>query len=243
MTRVTLGKLRRKVRTLRRLLQDDAPRTQPPPQATGAVVPWAVTYDSVNAARLLFFDDLINRTRDVPGDIVECGIGRGTSFLLMAHVVHARQLNRALWGFDSFQGFPEPTPEDDSPRDVQKGEIAYSKQQVMDLISSHLNDDLFFRSKITLVGGYFEDSLRVHGNRPVSLLNLDCDLYQSYKVCLETLYPKVSPGGIIVFDEYHREGEMFPGAPRAIDEFFADKPEELVKDRLYGKFYVVKAAV
>ena len=59
-------------------------------------------------------------------------------------------------------------------------------------------------------------------------------------VCLETLYPQVSFGGILTFDEYHREGDLFPGALRAIDGFFVDKNARFVKDNLYGKFYVIK---
>jgi predicted O-methyltransferase YrrM len=232
-----MSRARKKVRKLRRLLQDDVPRPQP----AKANEPQVLALDSVNAGRFLFFDDLIMKTRDVPGDIVECGVGEGVSMLLMAHIVHARQLDKQLWGFDSFEGFPEPTPEDESHRAAQKGEWSLPKQQALELLRSHLDDELFFRSHISLIKGFFEDSLGVHKG-PIALLHLDCDLYQSYKVCLETLYPKVSPGGIVAFDEYHREGDVWPGAPKAIDEFFADKQVELVKDQLYGKFYVVKPA-
>ena len=96
-----------------------------------------------------------------------------------------------------------------------------------------------FRSKISLVKGFFEDTLPTY-KHPIALLNLDVDLYQSYQTCLKRLYPLLSPGGIVAFDEYHREGDQFPGAPKAIDEFFQDQPVAFVKDTLYGKYYVVK---
>ena len=52
------------------------------------------------------------------------------------------------------------------------------------------------------------------------MLHLDCDLYESYKISLTNLYDKVVAGGIIMFDEY--DDQRWPGARRAIDEFFMD---------------------
>jgi hypothetical protein len=201
--------------------------------------PDVIPLDSLNVARLLFLERLCLMTRDVPGDIAECGVGRGRSMLMLAHIVHIHQIRKFLWGFDSFQGFPEPSSEDASFRNVKEGEAAYDKQHVEKVLRNHLNDELFFRSKISLIKGYFEDTLRLHQG-PVSLLNLDVDLYRSYKICLESFYPRMPAGAIITFDEYHREGDRWPGAPKAIDEFLHDKRVTFNKDPLYGKFFVVK---
>jgi O-methyltransferase len=198
-----------------------------------------VPLDSINAARLMFLERLCLVTKDIPGDIVECGVGGGYSFLFLAHTIHIHHLPKYLWGFDSFEGFPEPTDEDTSYRNVRKGEHTHHRQQVETMIRNHLNDELFFRSKLSLIKGLFENTLHIHEGH-ISLLHLDVDLYLSYKVCLETLYPKVSPGGIVIFDEYHREGAVFPGAAKAIDEYFADKDVTFTKDHLYGKYFVVK---
>jgi hypothetical protein len=146
-----IGKVRKKAQKLRRLLQEDVPGPRPGTNVEADVVP----LDSIHAARLLFFDRLITKTSDVPGDIVECGVGAGISMLLMAHVVHVRQLDKQLWGFDSFEGFPEPTPEDDSHRAAIQGELSTPKQQALALLRAHLNDELFFRSKVSLIKGVF----------------------------------------------------------------------------------------
>lgn len=212
------------------------PKRQPQPPPLNYDV---IRLDSLNVARLLYFDHLVQLTRDVPGNILECGVGAGNSVLMLGHILHIRGIPKFLWGFDSFEGFPDPSPEDASFRNVQKGEVAHKKQRVLETLRQHLNNELFFRAKISLIKGYFQDTLQVYKG-PISLLNLDVDLYESYKVCLDTLYPLVSPGGIIAFDEYHREGDVFPGAPKAIDEFFADKDMLFVKDALYGKFYAIK---
>jgi hypothetical protein len=66
-------------------------------------------------------------------------------------------------------------------------------------------------------------------------------LYESYTTCLNALYPKVRPGGIIMFEEY--EDSNFPGGKRAIDEFFRDKPEKplMYEAYCYLKYYVIKS--
>src|ERR1017187_6372620 len=53
----------------------------------------------------------------------------------------------------------------------------------------------------------------------IALLNLDVDLYEPTKAALESLYPLVVSGGIVLFDDYG--WEQWPGASRAVDEYFA----------------------
>jgi hypothetical protein len=74
-------------------------------------------------------------------------------------------------------------------------------------------------------------------------VHLDCDIYESYKTCLDSLYDQVVPGGVILFDEY--ACPVWPGATRAVDEFFSDKPEKPLLCRDEGrpqkpKYYVIK---
>jgi hypothetical protein len=44
----------------------------------------------------------------------------------------------------------------------------------------------------------------------------------------------------VTFDEYVRESFNYPGAAKAINEFFADKGVEFLRDPYYGKYYVIK---
>lgn len=73
----------------------------------------------------------------------------------------------------------------------------------------------------------------------IALLHLDVDLYESYKTALDWLWPFVSPGGIVTFDEYR--SEAFPGATRAIDEFLHRWQLKAVQSRFLDRWYVVKA--
>ena len=89
-----------------------------------------------------------------------------------------------------------------------------------------------------LVKGFFDNTLSSYEGR-IALLHLDGDLYESYKVPLATLYDKVVRGGIIMFDEY--ADPRWTGARKAIDEFFADKPEVVVPHaKCTWKYYVEK---
>ena len=69
---------------------------------------------------------------------------------------------------------------------------------------------------------------------------LDCDLYGSYKDCLEFFYPRLGNGGIILLDEY--DDPPWPGCNKAVDEFLADKPERLqrIERQNYQKFFFRK---
>ena len=53
----------------------------------------------------------------------------------------------------------------------------------------------------------------------LSLLHIDVDLFEPTKACLECFYTHAVRGGIVILDDYG----AFPGANKAIDEFFHDK--------------------
>lgn len=180
----------------------------------------------------------------VEGDIVECGVGVGHSMLALLINAHREGKGRTVWGFDSFEGFPEPTVEDTSRRNPKKGEWKN--------ITPALLDDILFRrcqvpaearKQLRLVPGFFDATLPKATVGKIALLHLDVDLYGSYQTCLAELYDKVVPGGVILFDEYKQGNvqDVFPGAAKAIDEFFADKPERPQFDASAGKYYLVKS--
>jgi Macrocin-O-methyltransferase (TylF) len=99
--------------------------------------------------------------------------------------------------------------------------------------------------KMTVRAGFFSESLPTHPRRQIALLNVDCDLYQSYKDCLDNLSPLVSPSGVIVFDDFlFQEGteENFPGARKAVKEFLGSAYAGLLCSRRGNAYYVKPAA-
>ena len=192
------------------------------------------------ASRFLCFEGLLNKVSDIDGDIVECGVGKARDFLMLACLMKQKGENRVLWGFDSFEGFPEPTQEDKSSRNPKKGEWKKMEQEmVYKILAGAYIDENFIHSSIKIVKGFFDESLPTSEVQNIAFLHLDVDLYESYKTCLQEFFPRVVKGGVILFDEYG-DTVKFPGAKKAIDEYFKNTPYIILKENICGKYYIVK---
>jgi hypothetical protein len=152
--------------------------------------------------------------RGIPGDVVECGTARGGSAALLGLAIKESGIPRTLWVFDTFEGIPPPTAADpDHDMAVPytgsfRGELA----QV-----SALFDRLGIRANARFVKGRFEETVPATDVGTIAVLHLDGDWYSSVKVCLDYLYDRVSPGGVIQIDDYGH----WQGARKAVDEFMA----------------------
>jgi len=69
--------------------------------------------------------------------------------------------------------------------------------------------------RISLHKGHFEDTLTPGG--PVALAHIDCDWHDPVSLCLERLYPQLSPGGYLILDDYND----YQGCRTAADAFLA----------------------
>lgn len=188
--------------------------------------------------RCLYFLRQLEKIRDVEGDIVECGVSIGHGALLFLLLSQYLRVERTYYGFDSFEGFPEPGPLDGTTPITGKDFWATPPEIVLRVLRDGRVPDRIIRDRVRLVKGFFDKTLSSYEGK-IALLHLDGDLYESYKVPLETLYDKVVKGGIIMFDEY--DDPRWTGARKAIDEFFADRPERVVPDaKCTWKYYVVK---
>tara|TARA_R110001592_G_C12870617_1_gene723708 strand:- start:54 stop:713 length:660 start_codon:yes stop_codon:yes gene_type:complete len=179
---------------------------------------------------------LFKTVNNVGGDYFECGFGAGSSAKLTIHSMTQGILTkRNVCVADSFEGFPElseydRTTKESKKRNAKKGSLNTSFQPALDLKN-------FYKKyiNINIFKGFFKDTLHKYEGT-IAILFLDCDLYTSYKTSLETLYDKVCPGGLILFDEY--KSKVYPGATVAIDNFFKNKNIEIKK--LRKMYYVIK---
>ena len=102
-------------------------------------------------------------------------------------------------------------------------------------------DEQFTNKHITLIKGYFNQTLSNYTGKQIALLHIDCDLYDGYLTVLETFYHRVVKGGLILFDEY--DVKSFPGATKAVDSFLSkldDSDYKFIYDETISKYYVVK---
>jgi len=199
-----------------------------------------------------YFTRLYDRIHRVDGDVVECGLGEGNTFSMLAYLVggEERQHARALWGFDSFQGWPEPDPADASPRNPQKGEWKVSEEMIERRFEESGIYKEFPKLDVHVIKGFLSETLPDFPARPIAFLHIDVDLYSGYRDALRYLFPKVARGGLVLFDEYkefHREDplygdkEKWPGCTKAVDEYFKGRQEKLNRCPETKKYYAVKA--
>jgi O-methyltransferase len=169
----------------------------------------------------------INRNR-LKGDIVECGVWKGGNLFLSKKINDLYNIKRKYYGFDTFDGMPPPGKyEDVKLKKIYKNNqfnwVIVPKKDVENFAKKNFKNISEFR----FIKGKVEKTLKDKKNLPkkISLLRLDTDWYDSTKVELDILYPKLIKGGILIIDDY---GDM-KGAKKAVDEFFKNKKIFLIR--------------
>ena len=180
-------------------------------------------YTMVAPPMLFALYDLVEQRMraGVPGSIVECGVWNGGSAAAMADAARAAGASPEVWLFDSFQGLPEPGQHD--PEAVR--EFFYT--------GWNRGDELRVRrafsklglpeSKLHIRAGWFHETFPENPVEPVAILHVDCDWYDPIRLCLETWWDRLSPGGLVILNDYG----LYEGANRAVDEFLAARAPEV----------------
>lgn len=150
--------------------------------------------------------------RTITGDIAEIGVYKGGTAWLLGSIFS--ESNRSLLMFDTFAGMPDSA---DSIRDLHKeGDFSdTSLAAVTKLLSSWPN--------AIPVAGFFPATATPFAQHQFAFVHIDVDIYQSVLDCCDFFYPRLSTGGVLVFDDYGQRS--CPGAKQAVDEFFASRPE------------------
>jgi len=155
---------------------------------------------------------------NIPGDVIECGVCNGGTAAILARFATRSPLNRVVWLLDSFEGMPQTTsedtasPYDDGPAEAHIGKERGDPHRVNEVLHAVEAD----MKRVQIVPGWFQDTFPSVKTSQIALLNIDADWYESVKLCLETFYDRVVPGGFISIDDYG----YWPGCKRAVDEFF-----------------------
>jgi O-methyltransferase len=174
---------------------------------------------------------------EIPGDLVECGVWRGGATVFMRGALEAYgDRERSVWAADSFAGLPKPDevgyPADANNTLWQDAELAVSLEDVRTTFERYgLLDD-----RVHFLPGWFRDTLPVAPVEQIAVLRLDGDLYESTIVALRSLYPKLSPGGYVIVDDYQPK---HPGCIKAVDDFLReqDEPVELRQAATIGVYW------
>ncbi|MFO0636493.1 MAG: TylF/MycF/NovP-related O-methyltransferase [Nannocystaceae bacterium] len=173
--------------------------------------------------KLLVRYDAFRTAMEVPGDVVECGVFKGTGLLtwLKFLQIHAPGSARRVIGFDTFDAFAPAAASDAAAVAAFVRETGHRGTSVASLQQAAAAAGID-PTRCVLVPGDIRTSAAEHvrdnpGLR-IALLHLDLDLGEPTFAALTALWPRVVRGGIVVFDEY--------AAPRwsesdGVDRFFA----------------------
>jgi len=159
-------------------------------------------------------EDVIGKK--VRGDFIETGVWRGGACIFMRAILKARGVSdRIVWLADSFEGLPKPDaakyPEDAGLRLHAVPGLAISLEEVM----LNFREYGLLDEQVRFLKGWFRDTLPKAPMERLAVLRLDGDMYESTIEALEHLYPKLSPGGYVIVDDYG----AVPGCRRAVDDF------------------------
>jgi hypothetical protein len=189
-----------------------------------------------NLTRFLALYEIFKKIVTVKGSIVECGVNHGyglMSWTKFSAILEPVNLTRRIYGFDTFEGFPEPSEKDKSNQSshVKAGDLAADTYKELNALNS-IHDTTRFLGhieKVKLIKGDATETIpqfiKDNPHVLISLLFLDFDLYEPTKVALENFYSRIPKGGIIAFDEL--DNPLWPGETQAMLEFFENESLEI----------------
>lgn len=171
--------------------------------------------------------------RDIPGDLVECGVYRGGCSMAIALALRSLSVtDRTIWLYDTFTGMTRPTDEDVR---IHDGDVALPRFEAsatgensadwcaadLATVRGNMRSTGYPDDCLRFVVGPVEETLRTKEiPERIALLRLDTDWYESTRIELEVLMPRLSSGGVLIIDDYNH----WAGSRRAVDDYFAALP-------------------
>jgi len=168
---------------------------------------------------------------NIEGDLVECGVWKGGSSMLMAcTLLEAGVMNRKIYLYDTFEGMTKPGEMDGQEEKEQweRGKVTDTLNNMcyspIEEVKANMSKTGYPGKNIILVKGKVEETLPGTMPSKISLLRLDTDWYESTKHELIHLYPLLEKHGVLIVDDYG----AWQGARKATDEYFSAVPNSFL---------------
>jgi O-methyltransferase len=185
--------------------------------------------------------DLIERleeVRDMPGDMVECGSARCGTAVIAGKWIQKVAVRKIWYALDSFEGFPPDELERERMAGLNDSHFDAFTSTSLEYVQAKLNrlqvDDV-----VIPVKGFFQETLGAL-DRDWCLALIDCDLKDSLLYCAETVWGRLSSGGVVLFDDYSSQGHR--GAAQGIEEFISSHAKDITSEGLMRRLYYAKKA-
>ena len=170
--------------------------------------------------RMWILTSVARQVRGVPGDLAEFGVYRaGCTRMILETVGLPARASYHL--FDTFAGIPDDELTERERREGYAGRLADTSVEVVEKRLSRWRDDLVFH-----VGDVFE-TIPKAAIGDLALAHMDLNASAPTRLALEYAYPRLAPGGAIVFDDYGWNADTYEQR-EVIDEFCRQIPENLI---------------
>jgi hypothetical protein len=176
----------------------------------------------------------------IQGDFVECGVWRGGSMMAVAlTLLDSGVTDRNLHLFDTFEGMSAPTSDDRNAWGESAEELLAKSEKkansvwaycALDEVRNNLESTGYPPDRMSFIKGKVEETLPDHAPAQIALLRLDTDWYESTYHELVHLYRRLSPGGILIIDDYGH----WAGSKKAVDQYFAEHDLKPLLHRIDG---------
>ena len=166
----------------------------------------------------------------IEGAFIECGVWRGGSVMAMALALKDMGEVREIYLYDTFSGMVAPSPADGDAAQKLFSELRISADSSrwlfcpVEEVKGNLSRTGYPSERLHFIKGKVEETIPKTIPEKIALLRLDIDFYASTKHALIHLFPRVSPKGVVIFDDYGR----WPGVKKAVDEYIADNNLNLI---------------
>ncbi len=181
----------------------------------------------LNKERRWMVKELMRLTEAVPGDTAECGVFEGASSYLICQMNAACQnFDRQHHIFDSFEGLSEPSGADGTH--WHRGDLARHEDVVRRNLAEY--------TALRLYKGWIPERFDDVADRSFSFVHIDVDLYQPTLDSLRFFFPRLSPGGILLCDDFGFQ--TCPGATKAVTEYLSEQPESMIALPAGGGFLI-----
>jgi len=151
------------------------------------------------------------------GDFVECGVFKGDMSWVISQTVDFASRGKRLYLYDTFEGFSDKysSSEDfpDNPGFLDFAHDCYNDPSIYSYVAGRFRD----RKDIKVIKGVVPDVLLQEAPEKIAFLHIDLNSPAAEIGALEILFPRLSPGAILVFDDYG--WKQFRKQKEAEDEF------------------------
>jgi O-methyltransferase len=179
----------------------------------------------------------------VPGDLVECGVWKGGSVMMMASTLLGMGVSdRVIHLFDTYEGMTAP-----SEKDIDHAGNVMSKvgaenpgwlRAGIEEVRANVARTGYPLARLHFVKGDVLETIPVQAPERIALLRLDTDWYESTRHELEHLFPRLAPRGVLIIDDYGH----YRGVRQAVDEYLACQKEKYFLQRVdYSARALIKA--